>query len=245
MFSKSNSFKYESEVNLLIREATMPLNQRITMLELANQQLIQQNQKLEYDLANLHNNLYSNVQRLEKRITDFTDLWHPIMTENINRIKAELEETIKQSEKILLVSNDKPINNNFTFIGFSRQSNHNGQQFKIPILINKTSDFKQLQYTMRSEFGTRGGYDLYLSQIQMLNINEIDLIQLSDTRILLDNNEIIWNGFDRFKQARLQNQKLVDTEFNTYVEKIKEHCKRINITVKDIVFDTSFISKCY
>ena len=47
----------------------------------------------------MRHNIYTDIQRLEKRITDFTDVWHPIMTENMNRIKAELETTIKQTER--------------------------------------------------------------------------------------------------------------------------------------------------
>lgn len=99
MFGKKETFKYEVEVNALIREVTNNLNQRVLALELQNNQLIIQNQKLEYELNTLRHTIYSDVQRLEKRITDFTDLWHPIMTENMNRIKAELETTIKQAER--------------------------------------------------------------------------------------------------------------------------------------------------
>lgn len=100
MFGKKETFKYEVEVNALIREATNNLNQRVLALELQNNQLIIQNQKLEYELNNLRHTIYTDVQRLEKRITDFTDLWHPIMTENMNRIKAELKEEVQQAEYI-------------------------------------------------------------------------------------------------------------------------------------------------
>ena len=96
---KTETFKYEVEVNTLIREATAGLNQRVLALEITNQQLIQHNQRLEYELQTLKQTLYTDIQRLEKRITDFTDLWHPIMMENINRIKGELEETIRQADR--------------------------------------------------------------------------------------------------------------------------------------------------
>jgi hypothetical protein len=92
MFSKKEGFKYEVEVKALIREATESLNQRIFALEMVNQ-------RLELELNTLRHGIYNDIQRLEKRITDFTDVWHPIMTENINRIKAELETTIKQTER--------------------------------------------------------------------------------------------------------------------------------------------------
>ena len=38
-------------------------------------------------------------QKLERRITDFTDVWHPFMTSNINRIKDELIETVQNEIK--------------------------------------------------------------------------------------------------------------------------------------------------
>jgi hypothetical protein len=92
MFSKKEGFKYEVEVKALIREATEPLNQRIFALEMVNQ-------RLELEVNTLRHGIYNDIQRLEKRITDFTDVWHPIMTENINRIKADLEKTIVETER--------------------------------------------------------------------------------------------------------------------------------------------------
>jgi hypothetical protein len=92
MFSKKEGFKYEVEVKALIREATESLNQRIFALEMVNQ-------RLELELNTLRHGIYNDIQRLEKRITDFTDVWHPIMTENINRIKADLEKTIVETER--------------------------------------------------------------------------------------------------------------------------------------------------
>jgi DNA-binding cell septation regulator SpoVG len=99
MFSKKEGFKYESEVSALIKVATDHLNQRIIALELQNNQLIINNQRLEVELVQLKNGLYNDVYRLEKRITDFTDIWHPIMAENINRIKTDLEKTIIETER--------------------------------------------------------------------------------------------------------------------------------------------------
>jgi hypothetical protein len=92
MFSKKEGFKYEVEVKALIREATEPLNQRIFALEMVNQ-------RLELEVNTLRHGIYNDIQRLEKRITDFTDVWHPIMTENINRIKIDLEKTIVETER--------------------------------------------------------------------------------------------------------------------------------------------------
>jgi hypothetical protein len=92
MFGKKNGFKYEVEVKALIREATEGLNHRVSVLETQNQQLIQ-------ELNQLKNGLSNDFQRLEKRITDFTDVWHPFMIQNINRIKEDLEKTIIEAER--------------------------------------------------------------------------------------------------------------------------------------------------
>jgi hypothetical protein len=92
MFGKKDGFKYEVEVKALIREATEGLNHRVSVLETQNQQLIQ-------ELNQLKNGLCNDFQRLEKRITDFTDVWHPFMIQNINRIKEDLEKTIIEAER--------------------------------------------------------------------------------------------------------------------------------------------------
>jgi hypothetical protein len=90
--NKKDGFKYENEVKALIQEATNGLNQRILTLETQNQQLIQ-------ELYQLKNGICQEFQRLERRITDFTDVWHPMMTQNINRIKEDLEKTIAETER--------------------------------------------------------------------------------------------------------------------------------------------------
>ena len=75
MFGKKNEFKYEYEVRQLIKEAITPLNQRLLALEITNQQLIQNNQKLEYELTSLRNTVHTDIQRIEKRIIDFADYY--------------------------------------------------------------------------------------------------------------------------------------------------------------------------
>lgn len=90
--NKKDRFKYENEVKALIQEATIGLNQRILTLETQNQQLIQ-------ELYQLKNGICQEFHRLERRITDFTDHWHPMMTQNINRIKEDLEKTIVDTER--------------------------------------------------------------------------------------------------------------------------------------------------
>jgi hypothetical protein len=90
--NKKDGFKYENEVKALIQEATFGLNQRIIALESQNQQLIQQ-------LSELKSGLYHDFQKLERRITDFTDIWNPFMQQNMNRIKEDLEKTIIDTQR--------------------------------------------------------------------------------------------------------------------------------------------------
>jgi hypothetical protein len=89
---KEDRFKYENEVKALIQEATFGLNQRIIALESHNQKLIQ-------ELSELKSGLYHDFQKLERRITDFTDIWNPFMQQNMNRIKEDLEKTIINTQR--------------------------------------------------------------------------------------------------------------------------------------------------
>jgi hypothetical protein len=94
--SKKDGFKYESEVKALIREA---IDQRFFALETHNQQLLERSISLETEIVQLKNFIVNDLQRLEKRITDFTDVWHPFMIQNINRIKDELVTSIVETER--------------------------------------------------------------------------------------------------------------------------------------------------
>jgi hypothetical protein len=42
------------------------------------------------EMHNMTLHYFQQLERLERRITDFTDVWHPMMTSNIVRIKDEL-----------------------------------------------------------------------------------------------------------------------------------------------------------
>jgi hypothetical protein len=73
----------------------------------SSMELEKKNTYLEHAAKILRHDMHSGINTyiprgissLEKRITDFTDVWHPIMTENINRIKADLENTIVETER--------------------------------------------------------------------------------------------------------------------------------------------------
>lgn len=109
MFSLNKEFKYESDVKKIINESNSNIINWVTILEqkiyhleqtiknqeLTNKYLNQENQLLKQNINNLE-------QKLEKRITDFTDVWHPIMMANINRIKNELVDEVDNKVETII-----------------------------------------------------------------------------------------------------------------------------------------------
>jgi hypothetical protein len=73
--------------------------ERITLLENNMLQLIENNKFLMQKVNYLENALSDSHQRLEKRITYFTDIWNPFMTSSMNRIKDELAEDVETTIK--------------------------------------------------------------------------------------------------------------------------------------------------
>jgi hypothetical protein len=100
----------------LIRDTINNLNQRVVSLESQNHHLIQRNQSLEGELNEIKYNINWNRQNLENRITDFTDMWHPLMTDNINRIKTSLEETVMAKENLDIIKIQTELDLKFTNI---------------------------------------------------------------------------------------------------------------------------------
>ena len=196
---KSETFKYDVEVNSLIREATAGLNQRVLALEITNQQLIHNNQRLEFELQTLRQTLYTDVQRLEKRITDFTDVWHPIMMENINRIKGELEETIRQADREDIQKVQKNLESKMVkiieenvdehiLIGHRLESNKT-----IPILISKNCDWNKLQSEYINNGQHRNGWYLYFNKLSKLtNMKYFDILYFNGLSIVDNKDNIIF-----------------------------------------------------
>ncbi len=198
MFSKKEGFKYESEVSALIKVLTDNLNQRIIALELQNNQLIINNQRLEGELVQLKNGLYNDVYRLEKRITDFTDIWHPIMTENINRIKTDLEKTIIETErkdikniqeelesKLINIVDTKinykiDENNNNKFLQDNFNSYTNTYSIKLSDLAKRLNDkcnyFKYYNGELRFNL-----MDIYTKQINILDDDDNIIINCKNS----------------------------------------------------------------
>ena len=71
------------------------LEERVNALDQQNAAIMR-----EMHIMTLH--YFQQLERLERRITDFTDVWHPMMTSNIVRIKDELvAETRKDSQSYI------------------------------------------------------------------------------------------------------------------------------------------------
>lgn len=93
----------------MINKSNQSMVQLITVLEQKNKYLEQQNAELNKYILNLQVKFDETNKFLEKRITDFTDIWHPMMMQNINRIKDELVQSIKKS-------NDTEVENKLAFL---------------------------------------------------------------------------------------------------------------------------------
>jgi hypothetical protein len=86
-FNKSSPENKEPKVSAL--------EERVNALE-------QQNAAIMREMHNMTLHYFQQLERLERRITDFTDVWHPMMTSNIVRIKDELvAETRKDSQSYI------------------------------------------------------------------------------------------------------------------------------------------------
>lgn len=144
--NKKDNFKYENEVKALIQEATFGLTQRVIALETQNQQLIQ-------ELNHLKNGLCHDFQRLEKRITDFTDLWNPFMQQTMNRIKEDLEKTVidSQREDIEKIQNEMDSKMEKSNIGLMDNILVGYYRDYSPIFAHKDSDNNHIMEKLRGD----------------------------------------------------------------------------------------------
>jgi hypothetical protein len=159
--NKKDNFKYENEVKALIQEATFGLTQRVIALETQNQQLIQ-------ELSHLKNGLCHDFQRLEKRITDFTDLWNPFMQQTMNRIKEDLEKTIidSQREDIKKIQNDLESKMEKSNIGLMDNILVGYYRDYSPIFAHKDSDNNQIQRKLQGEESNFASSTLILDSLK-------------------------------------------------------------------------------
>ena len=142
MFSSKN-YLVKDEVLDMINKSNQSMCQRITLLEEKNVYLEQQNQQLNNNIINLQYILDDVFKKLERRITDFTDVWHPMMMSNINRIKDELVDNVKnvqqsnnnqiKEELENIIKKSQQPNNNF-------ETKYNELESKLQLLQTKFDD---------------------------------------------------------------------------------------------------------
>ena len=85
--SKKDNTALESRISAL-EQQNVALQQQSIALE-------QQNAALVQEMRNICANYNHHIELIERRITDYTDVWHPMMTANITRIKAEIVKDTK------------------------------------------------------------------------------------------------------------------------------------------------------
>ena len=71
-------------------KSTETKDQRVSALEQRINALEQQNASIMREMHNMTFHYFQQLERLDRRITDFTDVWHPMMTANMVRIKDEV-----------------------------------------------------------------------------------------------------------------------------------------------------------
>ena len=209
MFSKKSDEKFEDNFKQLFI-ITNDLNQRILNLESQNHLLIQRNQSLEGELNEIKYNINWNRQNLENRITDFTDMWHPLMTDNINRIKKSLEETIMAKEATYITKIQSELEIKITKItniikesSVEQLSDYILIGFKdgetLPVFIHKNSN-SQAIYKFRNTDSVKafhnawGGAVLIAQSLKYLkNIKTYDICSLQNLKITDIDSNIIYN----------------------------------------------------
>jgi BMFP domain-containing protein YqiC len=192
--TKPEGFKYKNEVKALIREATMELNQRILELETQNRQLT-------HELYQIKNGVVNDFQVVDRHMTELANMWHPMMMQNINRIQADLETTIRtEREGVKKVQEEleqkmaSMINDNKTNIAKNailRISDHVGCCIKLSD-IKKHFDDELVRWEEENktkynpEIHGKGRFDFRVDGLYTLGINIVD-----------DNNNVIINGSNK------------------------------------------------
>ena len=206
MFSKKSDEKFEDNIKQLFI-ITNDLNQRLLNLESQNHLLIQRNQSLEGELNEIKYNINWNRQNLENRITDFTDMWHPLMIDNINRIKKSLEETVMAKENLDIIKIQTEFDLKLTNVikenCVEQISNHILIGFKdnetLPVFIHKNSSSQAIHKFRNTDFAKAfhnafGGSVLIAQSLKNLkNIKTYDICCLQGLKITDKDSNIIYN----------------------------------------------------
>ena len=195
----------------------------VSALEERVNALDQQNAAIMREMHNMTLHYFQQLERLERRITDFTDVWHPMMTSNIVRIKDELvAETRKDSQsyidqniKTLLPPCEKkqeisidPLSG-FVVIGSQKclikGNNHSPGEVITPVFLERNASYEKLLNAMK----TCSVHFIVDSIAAFPEIKKIDLAELvnKDVRCLKPNNMVDIDG-NVICSSALNNNKL-------------------------------------
>lgn len=170
------------------KSALQVLERRLQFMEEKNDMLEQDNRVLKEKIIILETQhcflsqvLTTKISELEKRITDFTDVWHPMMMENVNRIKSELvDEVAGKSEDLLQkftagfkVPND--LCGHF-LVGLSDCEPYT------PCFVSKTAKYDDLWFSLRKCRVTL----FFLESIEFFQIKAFDITSFSNFFISLN-----------------------------------------------------------
>jgi hypothetical protein len=78
---------------------------KVSALEERVNALEQQNTAIMREMHNMTFHYFQQLERLERRITDFTDVWHPMMAANMVRIKDELVAEVRKDSQSYIDQN--------------------------------------------------------------------------------------------------------------------------------------------
>jgi len=82
---------------------------KVSALEERVNALEQQNTAIMREIHNMTLHYFQQLERLERRITDFTDVWHPMMTSNMVRIKDEVVAEVRKDSQSYIDQNIKTL----------------------------------------------------------------------------------------------------------------------------------------
>lgn len=222
MFCKKEGFKYKNEVKALIREATLELNQRVLELETQNRQLA-------HELYHMKNGVILDFQMVERRIADFTNMWNPIMAQNINRIQADLENTIHNEregvkkvqaeleQKIAIIAEERLMDN--ILVGYYRDYS--------PVFAHKDNDLNEIVAKIRGDMPDFGASTLILESLKHFKNAFYDPSRFQHLKIINKTGKILYEippGYARHigipVEYLIQNQQ---------VKNIYKLCKELGI----------------
>ena len=164
-------------------------NDRIYLLEQQNLTLMQEIRNMQSYYNSLFQKYNSHIDSLERRITDFTDIWHPIMTDNMVRIKNEIvidtklyiDSSLTKAVDSLTVKDLSTVKDSLSgsvLIGYEHNVSIHGVLLSAkPVFINRNCDYETVIKNMK--YCTK---DFIVDSVkELIKIKKINLTDFLDT----------------------------------------------------------------